>query len=287
MKTKITVLMPCFNAERFLRNTLESVLSQKYDDFRVIVTDDGSNDNTAAILEDYSDRITILKHADNRNHGQAAALNLGLLNTESEYIAFIDADDIWHPDKLAKQAAILDQFEDIGLVYTNGNVINSVGKELYSMLDSQHVETNERGSILFNCYIRTPSTVMVRREALLKAGMFKKDMLAADHDMWIRMHEITKFYYMPEKLAGYREHSAQISRQKAITMWEDGLKVLNMAYRRYPYPASLIRKRRAVIYYRFGECALKNKNYASAAMYFIRTFINDPLRSVSELKNIL
>ena len=282
---KVTVIMPCYNAERYVSQALESVLAQNYHDFQVVVGNDGSTDNTASILEQFSDRVKIVNHPDAGNHGQAATYNLCLQHAESEYIAFIDNDDLWEPDKLQRQVDILDRHPEVGLVYANGDIINADDKVLYLFLGPQHEETNRIGQILLDCYIRTPSTVMVRHEILKQAGDFKIG-IVPDHDMWIRIKELTDFYYINDKLFKYRVHEQQLSQKSAEKMWRDGFGTLERALKRYPYPVNIRRKRLAVIHYRLAELGKKTRTIRLLPHIFFAVFY-DPLRALRTLKEAL
>lgn len=281
-KPRVTVIIPCYNAERYLAQTLESVLSQNYNSFEVIAGNDGSSDNTALILQQYSDRIKVVSHPDSGNHGQAATFNLCLQNADSEYIAFIDSDDLWEPDKLRRQIDILDRHPEVGLVYTNGDIINEEDKILYSFLGTEHEEANRIDHILLDCYIRTPSTVIVRHEILKKAGDFKVGIIPADHDMWIRIKEISHFYFLNEKLFRYRVHEHQISQNSAEKQWRDGFGVLERALKRYPYPPFVRRKRLAVIHYRLAEIGKKKRKLRLLPHIFLAVYY-DPLRALRTL----
>lgn len=280
-KPRVAVIIPCYNAERYLSQTIESVLKQSFTSFEVITGNDGSTDNTAMILEQYSDRITVINHPDSGNHGQAATYNLCLQHVDSEYIAFIDNDDLWEPDKLQRQVDVLDRHPEVGLVYTNGDVINVDDKVLYSFFDPQHEETNRIGQILLDCYIRTPSTVMVRHEILKRAGDFKVG-IVPDHDMWIRIKELTDFYYINDKLFKYRVHEQQLSQKSAEKMWRDGFGTLERALKRYPYPKYIKRKRLAVIHYRLAELGKKTRRFRLLPHIFLATYY-DPSRALQKL----
>lgn len=282
ISSKVTVIVPCFNSRRFLGLTLDSILAQSYDDFCVIAVDDGSTDGTATLLESYASRVTVLAHEDGGNHGQAASLNLGVSQTESDYIAFMDADDIWQPDKLLKQAEILDRHQDVGLVYTNGYVIDATGNKLYTLFNKNHVESNGIGAILLNNYIRTPSLVMVRRSLLQTVGPFTVGIIP-DQDMWVRIKEISRFYYLDEPLACYREHQGQLSLTSNKKMWIDSLWVLENALQRYPYPKQINNKRRAVIHYRLGLASFQMNDYPAALTYFLKSCWYDPLRVLQHI----
>lgn len=280
-KPRVTVIIPCYNAERYLAQSIESVLQQSFTDFEVIACNDGSSDNTAAILEHYSDKINIVNHADAGNHGQAATYNRCLQYTDSELIAFIDNDDLWEPDKLQRQVDILDRYPEVGLVYTNGDVIDGNDKLLYPFLSPDHVETNKIGQILLDCYIRTPSTVIVRHEILKKAGQFKVGIIP-DHDMWIRIKELTDFFYIKDKLFQYRIHEQQLSQKSTEKMWRDGFGTLERALKRYPYPPYIRRNRLAVIHYRLAEIGKKTRKYRLIPHIFLALYY-DPLRAFRTL----
>lgn len=278
----VDVLIPCYNSAAYIRDTLNSVLCQSYGLLCIYAVDDGSTDETLSILNEYYGKIKILQHADFKNHGQAAALNLALSHSNSEYIAFMDADDLWHPDKILKQSSVLDSKPEIGLIYTDGDVIDSYGNNLYGIIDSDHVECNGPDSILLNCYIRTPSQVMIRRSIIDDIGQFTIG-ITPDHDMWIRAKEKTKFYFLKEKLTYYRSHNNQLSKTNNNKMWTDAFKVLYMALERYPYSARTKYKRLAVINYRLGLYYLSTKSFRRAVFHLATSFFLDPLRALHVL----
>jgi len=276
----VDVLIPCFNGSSHVRATLDSVLSQRYDRYNVIVINDGSTDSTSAILDEYGSAITVLSHADMCNHGQAASLNLGLTNSRSKFVAFLDSDDIWHSNKLCRLVKFLELNQEVSLVYTNGYVIDSEGRELYPIYPDDHHEKNEPKDLLIDCYIRTPSQVMVRREVFRKAGYFKQGIIPADHDMWLRIKECANICYLNEFLIDYRQHPAQMSSSRSVAMWNDGFHVLADAMKRYNYPANIRRKRLAVLHYRLGECSLRRNSIFLACWY-------DPVRSLKTLNHVM
>lgn len=284
-RSKVAVIMPCYNAGKFLARTIDSVLRQSYKNFHLVCGNDGSTDNTAQILESYSGRITAINHPDHGNHGQAATYNLCLKHIDSEYIAFIDSDDVWRADKLEKQVDVLDSQPETGFVYTNGNVIDGDDRILHPLLSNSHREKNEVGDILLDCYIRTPSSVMVRSSIMQAAGEFRVGIIP-DHDMWIRFRELTRFAYLEDRLTSYRVHDRQLSKTAAERMWREGFGTLTRALNRYPYPAHIKRKRLAVIHYRLGQCSSK-KNSIVALYHLIRAFTYDPFRSAFVIKKTL
>ena len=280
---RVAVIMACYNSDKYLSQTISSILSQSYASFHVIAGNDGSTDKTADILEAFRDRITVVSHSDCGNHGQGATYNLCLNYANAEFIAFVDSDDLWHPDKISRQVQILDEHAEAGLVYTNGNVIDHNSKVLYPFFSCSHRETNEPGRILLDCYIRTPTTVMVRSSILRTAGAFTEEG-APDHDMWIRIKELTDFYYIKDILFSYRVHPEQFSRTSAEIMWENEYTILERAISRHRYPRHLKRQRLAVLHYRRGELYLRQKKAGIALYHFLFAFAYDPSRTAHVLK---
>jgi glycosyltransferase involved in cell wall biosynthesis len=117
---RVSVICIFFNEERFLPEAVESVLAQAYDDYELLLADDGSSDGSSRIARDYAarfpDHVRYLEHPGHANRGMSATRNLGLERAQGDYIAFIDADDRWRPDKLSEQAAILDARAEVGIV---------------------------------------------------------------------------------------------------------------------------------------------------------------------------
>lgn len=264
----VSVIIPCYNSSKFIRKTIESVVDQNFEFLEIIAVDDGSKDETRTILEGYLPtlKIKILSHPNHANLGQGPSFNLAIRESKSNLIAFLDSDDLWYPCKVREQVKIFQRFPDVGLVYTNGYVIDDQDNILYKLFPDNHREENITGKILRKCYIRSPSLVMVRREMFTKTGLFQSYRHAIDHDMWVRMSEITKFYYIPEFLSAYRKHKSQRSFRRA--MWECGFDVLRDACNRYSYGGHLKRKRLAVLHYRLAQYDWRHRDFSRALKEF-------------------
>ena len=118
---KVSCIVIVFNGEAYLKEAVDSVLAQSFKDWELLIVDDGSTDHSGEIAQQYAEkapgRIRVLRHPDGGNHGMSAARNLGLGEARGEYLAFLDADDVWMPGKLAVQTATLDSHPDVGLTY--------------------------------------------------------------------------------------------------------------------------------------------------------------------------
>lgn len=112
-KPLVSVIIPCFNSELFIQDCVESVLKQTYENIEIILIDDGSTDESLSKIEQFSTKIMILKK---ENQGAASARNLGIRNSNGSYIAFLDSDDIWHPEKIERQVQRITE-KQLDLVY--------------------------------------------------------------------------------------------------------------------------------------------------------------------------
>jgi len=281
---KVSVIIPCYNRALYVGEAIDSVLDQTYENFELIVVDDGSTDNSLTIVSNYGDRVTALQHPGGENRGQSAAINLGLAHSDGEHVAILDSDDYWALDKLEKQVAVLDANPGVGLVYGNARIVDDYGNLLHLRYGDSHREQNEIGRILADCYFSVPSNSMIRRRVLDRVGAFNEALRAAqDHDMAIRIAEATKLAYIPDVMFHYRRHADSISAGRADLRWRNGFKILEAARQRFDYPASVIRRRRALLHFRVGQCLLRERRFVKAVPHFLGALVNDPRRSIRVL----
>lgn len=278
---RVSVVIPVFNREKFVRQTIDTVLAQTYRDFEIIAIDDGSKDGSRSILESFGDSIRVLEHPGGANRGQSASINLGLRHARGEMIAVLDSDDFWLPDKLAIQVGFLDSHPDVGLVYGNGWMVDENGARRYAIYGPDHREGSEASRILLNCYFHIPGNALVRAAVFQKVGGFDESLRAAqDHDMAIRISEVTRLAYIETHLWCYRRHGDSISLRSADVRWKNGFLILDKARRRYPYSKDIVRKRRAVLHFRVAQCDLRAKRFLRAASNFAAAAVLDPLRVI-------
>jgi glycosyltransferase involved in cell wall biosynthesis len=204
--TKVSVLISVYNGEKYLGETIRSVLDQSEGNFELVIVNDGSTDATDTVIKAYTDpRITYL---DLPHAGRVPALNAGLKACQGEYIAILDADDIFEKDKLRKQ---IDFMESRGLTVagTWAKVIDESGRETgemtYPPLGGKAIR---RYCLFHNPFIH--STVMMKREAVIGAGGYKPYRFGVeDYELWTRLIYKYKADNMPEALIKYRRHSSQ------------------------------------------------------------------------------
>ncbi len=203
----VAVIIPAYNRVATLSRAIDSVLAQRYSASEIIVVDDGSGDATSEVAKMYSE-VTLLRQ---KNMGVSAARNNGVMMASSEWIAFLDSDDTWHPHKLEKQVAFHQQYPYLKISYTdeqwirNGTSVNSPQKFAKS-----NENLYERS--LEQCII-APSSVMMRKELFDTFGGFDESLeVCEDYDLWLRLLCEHEFGLLNEKLiTKYGGHEDQLS----------------------------------------------------------------------------
>ena len=208
---KVSVIIPAYNAMAYLPETLESVLNQTFTDFEVLIVNDGSSDGIvewAAQIQDV--RVQFITQ---ENQGPSGSRNTGIWKSQGEYLAFLDADDIWEPTKLEKQIQCLEQNLDIGLIGCGVAHIDENG-DILDVFDASKSEGIElkRELFIFNI-ILCGSTPIVRRCCFEKVGFFEHSIRGPeDWDMWLRIAKCYSISVIQEPLVRYRQHSDNLSK---------------------------------------------------------------------------
>jgi glycosyltransferase involved in cell wall biosynthesis len=213
--------MPAFNAERHIGESIQSVLDQTLDDWELIVVDDGSTDHTASVVGRFSEAHPRIHYMRRDNGGQAAARNTGIRNSKGGLIAFLDADDLWLPEKLERQMDIFRR-TDADVVYCDGYVVFDNGEPDRSDFFAIVPGTSDGKAMLHLLYqynrIATLSAV-VRREVVEQAGLFdesRRFQNCEDYELWLRLARAgSSFCGMPDKLMRYRRHEASATHRES------------------------------------------------------------------------
>ena len=212
---RVSVVLPVYNGGPFLADAIDSVLGQTFRDIEVIAIDDGSVDGSGEILDRLAltDRRVIALHQPNA--GIIAALNRGLVRARGEFIARMDADDVAHPERFARQVAFLDAHPDIAVVGCAVTVIDQRGKRIR---DVEYPRTPEAVAefLAIGAPLAHPA-VMMRRDAVLAVGGYREAYRhAEDYDLWLRMAERYRMANLPDRLLRYRQHAAKHSFTYAV-----------------------------------------------------------------------
>lgn len=197
----VSVIIPAFNAERYLRETLDSVLAQTYAAREVIVVDDGSTDSTPSILASYGDRIRVIRQ---QNRGSATARNTAVSAARGAWVAFIDADDLWTPNKLSRQLARCGRY---AISHTDSVCF---GEALSAEVVRSSVTTPYAGHVLDKLLVTnfiSNSTVMIRRDVYMAYGGLDEALPGVeDWALWLRVCADHELGYLPEVAMRYRIH---------------------------------------------------------------------------------
>lgn len=222
MNPKVTVLMPVYNGETYLKQAIESILHQTFSDFEFLIINDGSTDASVEIVESIRDPRILLVHNES-NLTLVPTLNKGLELACGEYVARMDCDDISLPERLATQVAFMDHFPDVGVC---GAWVKTIGAIEGNIMQWPSDDATIRCGMLFKNMITHPS-VIIRKELIDTFG-FKYDpdfKHAEDYELWVRCAEHTRLANINEVLLHYRWHDRNISSRFIIEQQSSGNKI--------------------------------------------------------------
>jgi len=207
---KVSVIIPVYNGERFLAEAIESALNQDYPDFEIIAVDDGSTDRSPEILGSYPDLRVIRQE----NRGVAAARNRGLESSGGDYIAFLDQDDLWLPEKLRRQAGFLQHHPAADMVVVHQEMFLQPGMSRPSWLRPRLLEEPHKTFV--------PSAFMTRKGLFEKIGTFNETYRnGSDSDLMFRIQDAgISFEILPEVLVRRRIHDANESQHTHVSQTE-------------------------------------------------------------------
>jgi glycosyltransferase involved in cell wall biosynthesis len=210
---RVSVVLPVFNAERFIAAAVDSILAQTLQDFELIAIDDGSTDGTPAILADRTARDGRVRIMHRGHRGVVAALNDGLREARADFVAIMNADDVALPQRLAQQLAFLDAHPAVAAVGTQSCLMLADGR-LGTVTSLPQAPAALRVLMMRASPLSSP-TVMLRRRAVLELGGFRPQFAPAaeDYDLWLRLGERHELANLPDVLLFYRLHPGQLTGQ--------------------------------------------------------------------------
>ncbi len=211
----VTIILPVYNGEKFIKQTLESLLTQDYKNIEIIVCDDGSNDSTADIIKSYGNQLIYLYK---ENGGCSSANNLAISRAKGELIAIANYDDLWREDKISKQVECYNE-TGASLIYTdhvyfsdNNFTFENVKPRKHSVIKKLRKEEDALRALINMNFIACASTMMTKK-CLLDVGLYDESIPPVeDYDMWLRLSlNANKFHYLDEILTAIRRHPENIS----------------------------------------------------------------------------
>jgi len=242
---EVSVIIPSYNSAKYLTDAVDSVLSQTLRDYEVLVIDDGSTDDTESVMSRYGEPVRYIRQ---RNRGVGAARNRGIKESGGRYVAFLDADDTWHQDKLRRQVTALREDRDYRACYTAFIVVDTDLTPL-NVARSRRRAAGLEDLLLRGNVIGSICSVICERSLFETTGDFDPTLSqCADWDMWVRMSVLTDFLYLDLPLVTYRQHATNMSRNASL-LEKDSLQVLRKGFD-MPHLASGLRSRRRAAFAR-------------------------------------
>jgi len=228
----VSVLMPVYNAERYVAQSIESILVQTFADFEFIITDDGSTDGSLKILEAYAAKDKRIRLTSRRNKGLTPTMNEMLRQARGELIAIIENDDLALPERLARQVEFLQSQPDFVCVGGAQELIDEKGRLLTRLELPLHNDRIQQLALAGHGSICHPGS-MIRRSALMKIGGYDETMrLAHDLDLWLRLGEVGSLANLKDVVVKYRLHKSSLSEQKGIQQRQEAREACERAWRR-------------------------------------------------------
>lgn len=264
----VTVIISTYNSPDYLRQSLQSVREQTFTDYEIIVVDDCSPEDVVSQY-DLPDDVRLIRL--DRNHGRAAhGRNIGICEAKGRYITFLDADDVWLPDKLESQVKLLDAHPDAGLTYCQMTVTDVDLVPLGKQPEMQPVSNDPLRQIILNNFIGSPSFVMVPRDVLLETGGFDEELISAsDRDLWTRILRKRYPIFDPVPHVLYRTHQGQMSNDR-VTIFNARTQILIKSFEYVKnHRRDLIyvtRRRLCKNYWHLGKCCLARGDDASEVL---------------------
>jgi glycosyltransferase involved in cell wall biosynthesis len=268
---KVAVIIPTYNRAEFLHSAITSVLRQTFQDLEIIVVDDASEDNTLNVVNGFGDKRIRSVHHEIRK-GEAAARNSGIMNSNAEYIAFLDDDDEWLPEKLQLQVDLLEKSPpEVGVVYAGFTTIDrKTGRILGEGIPSKRGDIYK--DMVVGNVVGTPSTVLLRRQCFEQVGSFdKKIAYNIDYDMWIRISKEFWFECIEKPLVRYYVHERQVSNNLG-----DRIRGQETLLEKYEQFFALDKEAYGEQYAHLGSLCWENENVRKAARAFLKAAIAYP-----------
>lgn len=251
---KISVIMASYNYAQYIEKAIDSVINQTYQDWELIIVDDGSNDNSVEIIKSYCEkdsRIRLLQHLGAKNKGLKETILLGLELAVGDWVAFLESDDFFAPDNLEKKIEIINEHPDVKLIFNKVNfleertgAINKLQKgfiKKQKKLSQKIYPRNMFYDFYINNMILTFSCIMVETEALKKTNFNTPVDSLLDWWLWIHLAYESKFYYIDKELTNWRlHHESYIKKEKKPILYTVQAQAYRHVYKQNNRPLKLL-----------------------------------------------
>ncbi|MES2627157.1 MAG: glycosyltransferase [Pseudomonadota bacterium] len=253
MDASISVIIPYYNGSKFIAATLASVFKQDLPPLEIIVIDDGSKPEESAALDHFKDRIKIIRQ---QNTGVSGARNTGIANARGRWIALLDQDDLWAPNKLSRQSWYIEQHPECRAVHTAVRAIKQNGREVVyhkkPLVFDDFLHAHPNPSYL--------SSTMISREGLLLAGLFNPTLpFSQDLECFLRCSRHFSFHYLDEVLTTRVHHDANLS-GNYLGVWQENLRIVRFYATQFKNDADY-RRRLYELHLRYAIYAIGRRNF--------------------------
>src|SRR4030067_2171392 len=269
----ISVIIPTHNYKKYIGEAISSVLRQTYADYEIIVVDDGSTDDTGEIIKKNFPEVRYFYIP---NQGVSKARNYGIRRARWELIAFLDADDLWLPEKLEKQLKVFDADRDLMMVFTEHRAFDTNGiREAIFLKKERLMKGDVVKNIFLYSHVALP-TVIVRRHAFQEIGYFEENLITAEDDnLWMRIALKFRIHLLDEVLVHCRITENSLSRS-ASNLFPGVLKNIELIETKYPdlrkrLGRANIRRKKSDIYADYGYFLFSRGDYAMARRYYLKS----------------
>jgi glycosyltransferase involved in cell wall biosynthesis len=265
----VSVVIPAYNQGKFLRESINSALAQTHPPAEIIVVDDGSTDDTREQLKTFGDRVTYMFQ---QNAGPSAARNAGVRRARGEWVAFLDADDLWHRQKLEIQLSAVQQRKDVALVGSHPAL--TMADVLAPTPKARELTVRD-----FLLSLRmSPTSALIRPQQLLSVGGFDETIrFAEDRDVWLRMAVKFRCLLVESPCCCYRRHDAQTTSGNAYRMFSDYERVLNKFFSANPGQRKFRRLAMSYLYFDTSVAYFEEGNRVAALQSLSRSFAYRPI----------
>jgi glycosyltransferase involved in cell wall biosynthesis len=268
----VSIIIPTYNREQLLGRAIQSALAQTYQDFELIIIDDGSTDNTDRLVKSFnSEKIRYIRHK--KNKGPAAARNTGIRSAKGNYIAFQDSDDEWMPEKLEKQMrAFATAPPEVGVVYTSYYLATNKGKRVRPFLGLAPKDGDVFCSLLKGRFV-LPSTIIIKKECFERVGVFDERLLPIeDYELFLRFSKYYHFKCINEPLVLYYLQPDSVSKNKSARIKPYKL-ILEMYFEDIKQDKTIL----ANCYFRLGNILCSAGELSQGRSYLIKSIATYPL----------
>jgi glycosyltransferase involved in cell wall biosynthesis len=285
MGLNVSIILACYNGARWIGKAIESILTQTYKDFEILIIDDGSTDNSKKIVNSYFDQR--VRYFYQRNRGFSAAVNRGIKESRGNLIGFIGQDDLWMPNKLELQIKYFSEHKYVDLVYSDFYSFNSKDR-IIRIIKGASNDFSSKQEIVMQLFLGNFigfETVLLKKKCFDEIGLLDERMVAfSDHDIWLRIAGSFKIGYLALPLVKKREHKSQLSNAKEIVMRDEFL-IVKKAIDRYPFLKRVELRKLFLLYYAWGTYLLTTGKDKEARQKLIKAIRCQPwqLKAVGAL----